>query len=147
METTLQKVRAKCIEANPVIGELADQKPWRICDECLGGGLVSDENGENTDACINCAGTGKVPNEGKKVLVQKRPIRLADVLLAIHKRLREDASTPVWAIDMAGEFFDQSTSDGSPIYLDVVWNLREDDLEKQPQETIEFIGRVLGIKQ
>lgn len=74
---------------------------------------------------------------------EEEPIRLADVLLAISSRGDADTPAPVWAIDTAGEFFDQSTSDGSPIYLAKYWNLLKDSLSDQSPETLQFIYELL----
>ena len=73
-----------------------------------------------------------------------RPIRLADVLLAISSLGDEKTPLPIWAIDMAGEFFDQSSSDGSPIYLDKVWNLKDNNLDNQSDECKEFLIKLLA---
>lgn len=62
-----------------------------------------------------------------------RPIRLADVLLAMKN------------VSLEVSWFE---GDDSLMRLDganVRWNLREDDLEKQSEETIKFIGSVLGV--
>ena len=80
--------------------------------------------------------------------INYRPIRLADVLLAIsvsQSKRGYDNENHVWAVDTAGEFFGQSDSDGSPLYRDMVWNLRTDDLTAQSDECLAFISSLLTV--
>jgi hypothetical protein len=67
-------------------------------------------------------------NEVAQVL--DRPIRLADVLLAIGSK---------YAVDGAGEIYRSGYLTG-----DSVWNLRADDLEQQSEETISFLYELLS---
>jgi hypothetical protein len=70
-----------------------------------------------------------------------RPIRLADVLLAIGKHLEI-----AYACDEAGWFWkdnDEGDGDWNLIGSSGRWNLRADDLEKQREETINFLYKLL----
>lgn len=77
--------------------------------------------------------------------IASRTIRLADVLLAMRKT---DQS---WYVRYDGVFFkwEKFTEGGSGHHgiesTYVEWNLREDDLEKQSPETIEFLANVLAV--
>ena len=72
-----------------------------------------------------------------------RPIRLADVLLAMNK-LEHDGS---YIISAAG-IFAHFKAEGARIdkalrILECSWNLRKDDLNEQPKETINFLAGLL----
>lgn len=72
-----------------------------------------------------------------------RPIRLADVLLALQK----NKSYNLIAVDEYGTFY----SDEKDVGFDIVqvdgqnieWNLEQDDLSKQSEETIDFIFNLI----
>lgn len=106
MTDTLQKIREKCIEANP-------ERGW-----------CGDEDCRNHDT-----------------------IRLADVLLAIGvmkgyfvEKDGSQHSRELIAINALGHIlgaYGRILCDG--------WNLRNDDLEAQSPETVEFIGKVLNV--
>ncbi len=95
MDKKLQKIREKCIEANP-------KDSWLE----YGQEVVEDTNGNFIASS------------------RPRPIRLADVLLAIRKFVEEN-----------GEPQDKL------IYS--LWNPKDNNLENQSEETIEFIYRLL----
>lgn len=71
------------------------------------------------------------------------PIYLEHILMAIASLGNEKKPCPIWAIDTAGEFFDQSTTDGSPIYLDVVYDLSKPFTE-QSEELYKFLNEILN---
>lgn len=75
---------------------------------------------------------------------------LSDVLLAMLKAYREKDSpnefgskygSEGWLLIVQGLCHGRPVPEGMP----QPWNLREDDLTKQSQECLEFIGKVLGI--
>jgi hypothetical protein len=101
----LSFIREKCIVANPEIGN---------------------------DYSVAAIG-GRLRNTSERVwnakAVQGRPIRLADVLLAINATLRKERGT--------------ISLDENSVKLILFWNLRADDLEKQSEETISFLAELL----
>jgi hypothetical protein len=112
MTDLLTPIREKCIDANPEL-----DKSWAH--------VVVDENGRK----ISC---------GHREL--GRPIRLADVLLAMdyHKPGHKKCVT-------TGGSFASIASFGPVYFVESHWNLREDDLEKQSAETLEFLANLLGV--
>lgn len=69
-------------------------------------------------------------------------IRLADVLLAIHAKF--PTTERFYGIDTEGEFGQFSDTEGMVAMEPLVyWDLRNDDLEKQSPETIEFLYNLL----
>lgn len=147
--TLIEAVRAKVIEAVPEIVSTVPGCKLRIFQrEMVFVHLQTRENGDHT--LWYTAPNGTLHNgsyttpEIEEIAIIGRPITLADVLRAISEKQKADASVPVWAIDPSGEFFDQSTSDGSPIYLGVVWNLTL-PLDEQEPEVIEFLHKILCV--
>lgn len=69
------------------------------------------------------------------------PIRLADVLLAIN-RSDQRKQGHEWVISTAGQFCDISRGYR---WEAVLWNVENDDLEKQSEETLEFLAKVLNV--
>lgn len=67
---------------------------------------------------------------------------LADVLRAINTP--ENAKKFWWGVDCTGEFIDIDGPEGGG--TDVFWNLRQDDLEAQSDEVVEFLAKVLGVE-
>ncbi len=73
--------------------------------------------------------------------IQGRPIRLADVLLAIGKtNCPKHKTFSHLALDMYGEFYD---SDKNQAKVLATWNLRQDDLTLQNPATIDFLHSIL----
>lgn len=91
------------------------QKKWRDDERCHRH-LVQDESVHDC-YCVN------------------EPVRLADVLLSIAERIGF-ATVKELGINSFGEFF---FSDN----IKERWNLRADDLEKQSEETINFLYELL----
>jgi len=115
MNQNLDLIRQKCIEANPEI----DERRQVPCPEGM----------------IGCATF--------HYEIKTRPIRLADVLLAMNK-LEHDGS---YIISAAG-IFAHFKAEGARIdkalrILECSWNLRKDDLNEQPKETINFLAGLL----
>lgn len=135
--TTLEAIRAKCIEVNPELMSPGDIKP--------GTHLKHKTEGWETVATSSVDRFGGVSHEngcGPALSFVKaaRPIRLADVLLVMNiefVRTDSPAHMNFWLND--GHFCAGINRAG------IRWNLREDNLEKQSPETVEFIGKVLGL--
>lgn len=150
--THLDLIRDACIKANPEIeGKhlfevgafrckfckveriVHDRKiSNRIVDEGTGG---SSQDVETTD--YNMEG-GPCPEHSS------RPIRLADVLLAIGRQ-RADI-----AVTYCGEFLKNSAQvvyDKNDLYpwqfQRVFWNIRKDNLEEQSPKTLAFLAELL----
>lgn len=86
-----------------------------------------------------------VENEFDGVDVSERPIRFADVLLAIGKKerghifARADGEIAVffkWV-----DFGEEKRHEVEPTYIE--WNLRKDDLTQQSPETLQFLSDLL----
>ena len=103
----LADIRAKCIEANPEIAEHYTKVRGQV--------------------------TGTLHHIRTKV---GRPIRLADVLLAIGMR-------PRLQVGINEGLGVMTTGDGT--MLRATWNLRTDDLTKQSPKTIAFIHSLLSV--
>jgi hypothetical protein len=105
-------IREACIRANPDIA-----KPC----PCPKGGIYDDGS-----VCQRC--------DGSQWWVD-RPIRLADVLLAMQ-------GMNYVTIDPSGDFWISNT--GGRSKLGESWDLRADDLSQQSPETIGFIHSLLA---
>lgn len=134
MNDKIQFIREKCIAANPEIVEL----------KC--GCEASDRYG-NDWVYNGWEWWGKeklMKNIGTELAIVGRPIRLADVLLAIHGRYHHGDVVDVRILP-SGTFQKMYTGTVMPGDWDYgpVWNLRADDLEKQSEETINFLAELL----
>lgn len=135
-EEQLQKIREKCIEANPEIMELkfgcrveinADEYDTYFCT------IIERDSWSNVKLQIPERDDLWMATD----LIDKilgRPIRLADILRAIAENTGIHARSLVF--------------NGEAIYFnswgrDKLWNLREDNLTRQSEETIEFIYNLL----
>ena len=118
--TNLELIRQKCIEANPEI-ESAKRKLVRAYDD------------EHLDS-------ERIYYQNVKV---SRPIRLVDVLLAIDKFHGN------MFVDEVGCFVKPKRKEFTYNYVikndrNIKWNLHQDDLSKQSEETIKFIAELLN---
>lgn len=104
-EEQLQFIREKCIEANPTIKS------------------TYHESTGNNLRCKNCGESDNYENVGTCKKGKERPIRLADVVQAIHQVKDR-------------EWLKYS-------YILNKWNLLKDDLTTQSAETISFIYELL----
>ncbi|HEC66415.1 MAG TPA: hypothetical protein ENI23_14100 [bacterium] len=130
-----EKIRAACIKANPSILDLkigcivvAEFVPGITPDIFVD--LGEDENGEELYHTLHYP-----DGFSSKWRIIGRPIRLADVLLAIEKA------------GIVGAFEGQLI-EGIFTFLHgfpnkVGWNLKDDNLENQSEETKKFIARLL----
>lgn len=140
----LQAIRAKVVEANPEIvqlkyGCLIDCKLWgrqMIVDKW------KDASGEGW--CLvnpDYPGRSSCSTSDENIIkVYGRPIRLADVLLAHRLRFPADGTTRTNESFMrhhTGQFREDIWE------IALLWNLREDDLSRQPDETIDFLHSLL----
>jgi hypothetical protein len=126
-------IRQKCLEANPEIVELkfgcqlldkrsGDDK-WLYLHRAMGGSMVVEHK-------ITGIGHGK----DYEFDVIGRPIRLADMLLAI--------GNPFVEVHANGGIVTQTNWPGHKLQQ-AVWNLRKDDLTEQSDECIEFLADLL----
>jgi hypothetical protein len=116
-------IRAACIKASPEIRELCTN-----CQERLENG--KHKYGPTRIGTIGCS----------EKHVHFRPIRLADVLLAIDKN-----DEVVVNVDTEGVFaYWKSPPKGGGNYRrGATWNLRKDDLTQQSDECISFLAELL----
>jgi|ERR1700735_2616515 len=168
MNDKIQTIREKCIEANPEIVELKFGCEIQLYDEdmtiaTLIGGIGKCTRHKkatncNEDCDIESAlWVSTVESDPKELyeptewIIEKsrtdlykilgRPIRLADVLLAIGP---DNQPITVDANGIITSFKANPKDWESPIFdKQVDWNLRADDLEKQSPETIEFLYDLL----
>lgn len=75
-------------------------------------------------------------SDNRYVEILGRPIRLADVLLAIEK----NRTTDFFFVTTTDFLCMQDSKTDEEL---MVWNLREDDLSKQSPETLEFLANLL----
>lgn len=128
MKEHIQAIRAACIKANPEIVELKfgceielyDVKQKVISYKRNNWRLTTDKSDCKMDAS----------ELKEKVTILGRPIRLADVLLAIPRSIRErmEINHSAFGIYSQGHEF---------------WNLLKDDLSLQTPETLSFIADLL----
>lgn len=109
----LEKIRAKCIEVNPAIEK---QGGWVVVPAKL-----SQE-------------------EAEAQVYIPRPIRLADVLLAIREK-NHSCQIPLEASPLL--WYEAGT--GAVALPSFVWNIRKDSLEDQSEETLAFISSILHV--
>ena len=113
----LDLIQKKCADANPEI--------WKAWTH-----VTRDENGH------------KVECDHKAV---SRPIRLADVLFALRQSPDYGHYEP--SVDCNGYFRSALGVVIGEGDRDMRWDLRQDDLTKQPQETIDFLYDILKADQ
>lgn len=149
MENNIKKIREACIAANPSIKDLEVGSiafsPVTKGKEMVYIGCYPDVsewgNGEYMYkfAYYTKGGYEAMNLDGIEII--GRPIRLADVLLAINSSTPTDTA---YAITESGGFL--QIGDSSSIWerLDFHWNLLKDDLTLQSPETISFIAELLS---
>ncbi len=111
--TQLEVIRTAVIKANPEIG----REKWR-CTSCNDQSFFGSENLHSFQGCAG---------EIQKELYVSRPIRLADVLLAIGRPALYDSSA---------YFLYKNGNE--------VWDLRRDDLTEQSDECVAFLADLLS---
>lgn len=150
--TNLNIIREACIKANPEIMEFKFgceiefivQIDWRKVSAGLRStkiffiGIDEDSNKcywspEKSFLMVD-------PNEEKMrgYTILGRPIRLADVLLAMEKKVKDKSTNNTEYLSNEMQYLWESAKD--IIHL---WNLREDDLSKQSAECLEFLANLL----
>lgn len=131
MSTTLDKVRAKVIEAVPEIGK----KRWwcRTCD-------ARSFFGKESLHIFDC----EKPDPVEETF-PGRPITLADVLRAIEATPDKDGTL---LIDTSGQWFGLNSklalARGGYLHRELNWNLSL-PLDEQEPEVVEFIAKVLDV--
>lgn len=137
MKENLQKIKEACIKVNPEIMELKFG-----CEGNYDGNPVKwlrygmdfqNVDGPNVHVWQMDNGTRYVTPDNNIVEILGRPIRLADVLLATQWKF----SNGMVDADILG-------SEGVYLY-DLLhdWNLKDDNLDHQPENTITFIASLL----
>lgn len=134
--SNLQKIKDACIKANPEIMEL--KFGCDIHNHHTGNKLIyiSQTRAGSHKVLMPFGDTFTFPKkvtENGDWIILGRPIRLADVLLA----LKEGPSIS-FSADYS-EFFEGDINIRSGIF----WNLKDDNLEHQSEETINFIADLL----
>ena len=134
MTNKLQAVREAVISAVPSILELEFG-----CEVEDGTGVwkVIRDNGDVVDAWN---GTQICSLNKLEFKVLGRPIRLADVLAAIHRKCGNGS----FYVDAAGNFWRTGGFSEEPLMPHgVLWDLLHDDLNEQAPETISFLYEIL----
>lgn len=155
MPNHLETIRAACIEANPEIMELKFgcevDAVKGVKTFFVGRNDIEDENYfididqvGSEDTQFSCEG-----NCSSKIL--GRPIRLADVLLAIKERYKNTTGFFMNQYGMFYQMIDElknpdSTDSLLVKYKTLGWNLRQDDLSLQSPECLAFLADLLGKK-
>lgn len=133
MQSNLEKIREKCIEANPSIMELKFG-----CETDYGVITGIDGVRLKLDCTERYVSKGQVERGVAKII--GRPIRLADVLLAV------DEIESGYSIGTDGRF-QYLDVDGNLEWCTkpyaVSWNLKDNNLENQSEETLQFIADLL----
>lgn len=139
MKENLQKIKDACIKANPEIMELkfGCEVLMQYSAETQ---IINTPKNEGKWFGITNYETAFNPEEVKEIL--GRPIRLADVLLAIHAKAPENKTRITLESD--GQFI-QRLDNGSftEPWARSNWNLKDDNLEHQSEECINFIAELL----
>lgn len=149
MKDKLEAIRQKCVKANPKIAELTFG-----CELAVGDSgrrrFFTGENKEDSEwffveldqvGCEDEYYYREGPSEDiNKAIIIGRPIHLADILVAI------DVDQKVKSINNL-EYLSNEMEHLWSVAKGLIhkWNLRQDDLEKQSPETIDFIANVLGV--
>jgi hypothetical protein len=100
------------------------------CRACAGvGNFISREGSEKPrDVCQRCSGTGKDA---------LRPIGLTDIMITLLSWSTKCEANLV--VEMDGTFLYRNPSNGAMSFVRA-WNLRKDDLTKQPDCILEFLA-------
>jgi hypothetical protein len=150
----LETVRKACIAANPSIMEIGfgcevqfilekiGIEKWIVGIELLNDNvlLIRQERFNNT---LTISKKALLDEQNYNQTILGRPIRLADVLLAI--RINDKPITEVWTVDMWGGFklIHNDIKSARIENTQVKWNLLKDDLTLQSPETISFLYQLL----
>lgn len=143
MQNKLEVIKQKCIEANPSIMELGFgceiEKDGEIYKLAVETDLsLFSKTTENFWFCVSSKGQAVSLEKNVRTTILGRPIRLADVLLAIREKNKENWLWQKW-LDGSHQ---AKKSIVSLIDYDG-WNLLKDNLTDQSQETIDFLSNLL----
>lgn len=133
-------IREACIKVNPEIGGTKNRYKYEKCSECYGYGYLVDPSGENASDCFTCGGTCRERIEWLETIIG-RPIRLADVLLAIQDKIVKQWEKDNARLDTLGNW--QPYLEEMGLKTIKKWNLLKDDLTLQSKETIDFLCELL----
>lgn len=151
-----QALKSKIIKANPEIVDLKFGCEIKGFSEALGRTFFLEKGKDNSSEWI-----AVYPENGiKGNLLERpiysisasfpakieyeilgRPIRLADVLLAMQK-LEDDDDDRNWVVNRFGEFL-KDREDIPAVDVGMTWNLKKDDLDLQTDETKQFLINLL----
>jgi hypothetical protein len=138
----INKIREKCIAANPEIVELKEGCQVIVGDGKLRHTIYGINDGNKRfmaflnkpfreDLLANTFYDCEFSGDAEGVEILGRPIRIADVLLS-HRMKYSEAGYIEYNRETV------SIVDGA-----FAWNLRADELEQQPEETVDFIYQLL----
>lgn len=156
----LEAVRKACIKANPEIVELKfgcefyqkHRKTGEVLSDAVyvfvGRGIdvretsfcLTNRYAGDAIGCYDGYASYEVQSEKNMagyIEIIGRPIRLADVLLALN---RKSNTSGYWAVDTTGAWLDMRKS---VRHIMSEWNLRKDSLDEQSEETISFLYELL----
>lgn len=143
-EQNLKTVRDACIAANPSIADLVFGCRVRYILRSYRYAVITGHTNERNDSISVMDEDSGMPNAISKSWITEiigRPIRLADVLLAIKEKSREDAWQ--YAINPHGQFM-RDWGENRHETVNAWWNLADDDLDKVSDECAEFLAGLLG---
>lgn len=133
MEDKLKAIKEACVKANPDIMKLEFGCELEAKEKRL---FYVGYNNQQHCTLLQESQSLLFTDAVKTAKILGRPIRLADVLLAIRN---QPIPIPWCACDVYGEFLKYYPHVKEPISSGIRWNLLEDDLTKQSPETIDFL--------
>lgn len=148
MNEKLELIRKACIKANPSIMELGFgcEVEWRDEKATLTGQVFTDSESKERYYSItpSLKGVDTFSEKDGYWKILGRPIRLADVLLAIHAQTADRKVTGFWTVvGENGEFAKLMLHEGELENCNIAWNLLKDDLRQQSEETVDFLYDLL----
>lgn len=141
-EGMIALIREKCIEANPSILDLKFGCVFTYGRKGKKGTFIRRNTRDMVEFKTEDEGHSFCGNDDIIEIIG-RPIRLADVLLAIWKKNPANRTNVV--LESSGQFRVTHTWGGRRdiIVLGETWNLLEDDIDRQSDDTIEFLHGLL----
>ena len=142
MENKIQEIKEVIWKANPSILELkfgCRVKIKGLSEEFIIIDVHTDITGKNWNFVVRKSLNQQMfrevrVEEIKKYVILGRPIHLSDVLLAIDKTYKGRENHDLF---MDGLILENMTTEGK------TWNLHDDDLSHQSEETINFLHKIL----
>ena len=137
MQNNLKTIREACIKSNPSILnlEFGCEVIFNTRKLFITGHALSDEK----QVLIGDKFESKYFVKKSDLEIIGRPIRLADIVLALHTKL-----SPTQDL-IFKEIADKVIQDIRNQIMEVVvrWNLKNDNLENQSEETLQFLAELL----